>query len=236
MSKNFNSLIRNTRDIPWQQMIQRYFDFTVAPPYTTKTAGATLIPLHNRLVLNTVTAGANKICEFYEFVKNGVFSRLGEGAFFRTYHYLEAFISEGTPTNPAGEAFMGIEIGSQKLAPPLNDHPSTQLSSIQLRFNQTTGLLETSVYSDLTGINSPVVESFDGSDTGAFAIEYDPLRYIRFFQDNELVHIINDQTLLRGLYNNVVDDAGFGAFVTSGSDAAGAMSVSIQMMRGYSIL
>lgn len=247
MGKLYNPDIKQIRDLHFQRQFYRNLISDASPNLyrVVVGAGAAITAQGRSYIMNTGTAGADKGVEFFEYLKDFPFSTAAEGeqpGFFQKYHYLEGFFGVQTMLTGTQEglSFYGIELGSFRTAPSLmNTLPATGLHCVQFRYNLALERYEVMVYADLGTANDPLIIPIpsDAGATSLLSLIYEPKQYIKFYLNNELFYFFNDKPLLNSLFaGGIGDDAGFGAFVTGGSNAAGQVTLTLNRLHGFTYL
>ena len=213
----------------------RRWDYLAEPGYRNCTAGYAVV-LNSPAMRVTTATGANKIAEHYEYAHDNLMGSIGGGGDWWTLRQsVRCWVSDTIATNPQGEAFAGIGLGSLKAAPPFaNNWNVNYLAAVQLRYNFAAAQWEFSVYD--CDEAAPTVEActvqpggFGSNPSAELRIEYYPLGEVRCFVSEQMVHRY-DGARLDGLYlNSSGSDAGGGHFLTSGSHASGQMRARFTM-------
>lgn len=220
---------------------ERRWDYLAEPGYRNCTSGYAVL-LNSPAMRVTTATGVNKIAEHYEYMHDNLMGSIGGGADLWTLpQIVSCWVSDVISTNPQGEAFVGIEFGSHKCAPPFATNAlDNALASIQLRYNFTLAQWEVSVY-DCSEV-APTVEvctlqptGFGTNNLAELRIEYYPLTEVRFFVSGQMIHRYAGDRMAEMAVNPSGCDAGGGHFVTSGSHASGSTRVRFSMPRFITI-
>jgi hypothetical protein len=178
--------------------------------------------------------GVNKVCELIEDISLDPLedSNAGESFFTAHKHIIRSVFRRTSVVNPAGECFIGIELGSMGNAPPWQSTFGASNASIQLRYDYTNERWEIMLY-DGDGV-APTRQTCTIQPSFSFTpqarepmIIFDPQNsLIEFYVDAQLIHTYRGNRWLNNPNANYTASGtgGGGLFVTSGSNAAGQIT------------
>lgn len=206
----------------------RSWDFLAEPSYKHCDAGYT-IQLSSPMAKVTTATGANKCAEYYEYAHHNPYGAFGGGGdWFHLRHIVKCWLNNAVATNPQGECFAGIELGSFKAGLPwATNYGLNALQCIQLRWNAARSKWEFLIC-DCEGsaptVEDCVIQPSLALNAGAeLMIDYQPRERVDLYITGQLIHSYKGPRLAEFAVNAGGADAGGGIFVTSGSNAAGKM-------------